>query len=1656
MNKSHRIKVNPGTDKNIRVQIDQDFDFLEILSLKLRHEDVYTRFCADYGVVAGRVIINGGFGVPNVNVSIFIPLSPEDESDVVISTLYPYKTVGTKNEDGYRYNLLPYKKEYGGHTPTGTFPDREDVLTRREVLEVYEKYYKFTVKTNDSGDFMIIGVPLGMQKLILDLDLSNIGTFSLRPADLIRMGLGSPEQFDGEQFKSSTDLDSLPQIVHLKTDVEVTSFWGETDICNIGISRVDFDLRDFGGINIQPHAVFLGSLFSTNDGDFLKTNCKPKFDSGNLCDLVTASGTILAIRQTINTDTNGRPILEQYVLPEGGKVIDSNGTWMFEIPMNLNYVTTNEFGEMVPSNDPNIGIPTTGKYRFRIQYQNEEGIKNNIFRADYLIPNIKEWGWDNPNTPPPSQLAPSVPNAKTYQQLYSYGFGLEWENYGDPTTTIGLDMINEAIEAKDRFYEFNFNKVYTISMFLDRWKWGFNRAQHLGIKEITNRACTTTTNRFPVNDGVRNFDFLFFLFNILITILTPSFIILIVISHVLAFLYPVLRAIANAFIWLTNTIIYGICIVVATLSAKLSRSDCKKSSITPLPAENPFKRIPVPMMSYPDCEACDCKDKGLDEAEGSAFATSLNAAVASRSNVSVLSNIGSSTSYSLMKGYIGRPTTVDTYPPANLETFVNNSWQMLLAGEQEYTTRYKVPLVRFSVIPGPLQPTPAMIEKTFIGSDVTLAQSMNLANLRSRYFTQENIIRTTISNVGSPPSDPFDDSILILFCDSATLASLGGGGGLVTFYNTDSINDPNLTGFTGSNEFNTQSITGSTPFSNTFTPTQIKYIDTNGTEQTTNSYLKITENGKAYKFKAGVEYFQVITGGTVNEYKQLTNGNAGLLNKYLFNKYQTQDTFKFTFGPPPWLNKWQPHKWKSIEFLDDYNDLEVIFLTRGVDPYTEKQTIRYDLSKLFGHPLGSNVVSVVGKYYLNVPIQKNTGSNQNNWWTSYKTPESHIITTNDNNNAALYHKPYGFSADSGLFSAFTNNSSKNYNSTDRSTLTFKSFSVDINISHHTLGSVSYDSTTMYLDKFANHPQGLYEGGSLIASKGNFQEQQNNCNSCDQLKSRSRTYSPTYLPTGTNEVSVIPLTTNINITNSQYLVFRSDRLPVSDGLEILLNNNYSLHLNNNFRLYVIDATGGSGQVIASILSGTDSNGASQNLAGDGGNGPITDKILGSLTCEKLVPIKCYQNGGTNFTINTNCPENKTGKGDKNKRIDGGCYYFVDNPLISSIKKDIEFFAEWKARFRMIFGACRGVFSEVFQNNWVNGTLYMFTFKKRTIFNITGQVKKYKFCGSKFDIYRTGQGPIIYTEGTTNSFFYRCTPYKASSNQFIGQAPKYNNSDAVSKYKGMNSNNIFYPTTIMDLGPRDRYTKEISPNPMFEGYNMDTLRTTSYNESSEILNLFIVSRLLNSSFLSRMVGAGDASINQMFSRSEDRIDGDVAQLFSVNSEYGVVGFGDDDYDDNDIYLSSTEDSVLGLFFTSSTVNRVLVSPGVVTFTPTLTNYFGYPSTQEVPFYKWKLENNSTIFGTEKNEWETSTPFYSQKYQSLSFLTSPTSDYFNSTTQNGKKGFIYNSNGNGVGSPSFPQNQSNEFLVGSPYHFYFGLVKGKSSLNRFITKYILNSDD
>ena len=177
MGQSYRIRTELGVNKTINVQIDQEFEFLEILSLKIQQEDVYDRSCANYGVLVGRITANNGLGLPNANISVFIPIDSIDQSNPLITSLYPYTSTEDKNEDGYRYNLLPYEKSYSKHAATGTLPSRNDVLNDQNVIDIYDKYYKLTAKTNDSGDYMIMGVPLGTNTVFMDLDLSDIGEF---------------------------------------------------------------------------------------------------------------------------------------------------------------------------------------------------------------------------------------------------------------------------------------------------------------------------------------------------------------------------------------------------------------------------------------------------------------------------------------------------------------------------------------------------------------------------------------------------------------------------------------------------------------------------------------------------------------------------------------------------------------------------------------------------------------------------------------------------------------------------------------------------------------------------------------------------------------------------------------------------------------------------------------------------------------------------------------------------------------------------------------------------------------------------------------------------------------------------------------------------------------------------------------------------------------------------------------------------------------------------------------------------------------------------------------------------------------------------------------------------------------------------------------
>jgi len=500
MIQKHRISTNVGKDQIVKVELKQDFDLLEILSLKFTQKDVYASLCADYGVVCGRITVNNGLGVPNARVSIFIPLSSEDEQDPVISTLYPFKTVSDKNEGNYRYNLLPSRKQHGGHEPTGTFFDQSDILTREEVLEVYEKYYKYTVKTNNAGDFIIWGVPLGEQTVHVDLDLSDIGCFSFRPYDFIKQGLG-PDQFKNSyEFKSSVDLDSLPQVVSFDKSIDVYPFWGNEDICEIGLTRTDFDLSD-AGVKIEPAAYFIGGTYTDTDKNSVNRNCQPRRKMGRKCDLITKTGTIEAIRFTPNKDENNRPIIEVFDIQED---IPDDGSFVFSVPMNMDYLFTNEFGENEITNDTNKGVPTASCYRFRFSLD-DSGNSRVRKTASYLVPNIREYSTDTDK---------------------SYSFSTNYSDYPSGAVTNNPDrgmLYNELGQyyPRDYFYRMTYNKVYTMSSFQNIHYNGssFSNDRYVGLKEIVpteEEDCSSEIVTPPVNFGKKNFTFALLISDVLL------------------------------------------------------------------------------------------------------------------------------------------------------------------------------------------------------------------------------------------------------------------------------------------------------------------------------------------------------------------------------------------------------------------------------------------------------------------------------------------------------------------------------------------------------------------------------------------------------------------------------------------------------------------------------------------------------------------------------------------------------------------------------------------------------------------------------------------------------------------------------------------------------------------------------------------------------------------------------------------------------------------------------------------------------------------------------------------------------------------------------------------------------------------------------------
>ena len=118
-NESYRIRTEVGKDNVLNINLNRDYKNFEILSLKIETENLYKFHTSDYGCIAGRVLANGNFGIPNAKISIFIGITDEDKSDAIISYLYPYGGTRDKNTEGVRYNLLPEEQLSDCHKNIG-------------------------------------------------------------------------------------------------------------------------------------------------------------------------------------------------------------------------------------------------------------------------------------------------------------------------------------------------------------------------------------------------------------------------------------------------------------------------------------------------------------------------------------------------------------------------------------------------------------------------------------------------------------------------------------------------------------------------------------------------------------------------------------------------------------------------------------------------------------------------------------------------------------------------------------------------------------------------------------------------------------------------------------------------------------------------------------------------------------------------------------------------------------------------------------------------------------------------------------------------------------------------------------------------------------------------------------------------------------------------------------------------------------------------------------------------------------------------------------------------------------------------------------------------------------------------------------------------
>jgi hypothetical protein len=367
--------------------------------------------------------------------------------------------------------------------------------------------------------------------------------------------------------------------------------------------------------------------------------------------------------------------------------------------------------------------------------------------------------------------------------------------------------------------------------------------------------------------------------------------------------------------------------------------------------------------------------------------------------------------------------------------------------------------------------------------------------------------------------------------------------------------------------------------------------------------------------------------------------------------------------------------------------------------------------------------------------------------------------------------------------------------------------------------------------------------------------------------------------------------------------------------------------------------------------------------------------------------------------------------------------------------------------------------------------MFPFQNDTFFDELNQPQA-KYCSD-----------TLYFNNSNNNFYYRCSRY-SNSGKFIGKkSPSFKEGIGSSEKADGNIRNLMYPTTILDMGPKSKFTQELTLSNEYSGYIMDKFKATTFNDVSDLLNFFIISRFTSSYFFNNLA-VNFSGVKIFFNKRENSfMDGDYPQMVSINSEFGVSPFDNLNYSTSELFNGNAlNDSIIGVFFKSNLQDRDYITPkrdilfGQGNVGTSNCAFETIPvKTQTVPFYQWILGDpkypntieNPYIFGSEKDDWYTNhikdnvgqdIGFFSYKYQNLDRILQ-TSRYFRTTNQSQTdyfKGYIYAVDGSGNLTPDLNYSQPNPIIgnaitVGAPFHFYFGLKQGRTAFDRFAIDYI-----